>query len=48
MLVYRIAEKIERGGGFFVVEKVLGSYSTTQDIIQQLYWDRQRPSLGSA
>ena len=39
MLVYRIAERIERGGGFFVVEKVLGSYPTTQDIIQQLYWD---------
>ena len=38
-LVYAIAEAIEPGGGFFVVEKVLGSYPTTQDIIQQLYWD---------
>ena len=38
-LVYRIANTIEQGGGFFVVEKVLGSYPTTQDIIQQLYWD---------
>ncbi|QYY34595.1 methyltransferase domain-containing protein [Ruficoccus sp. ZRK36] len=38
-LVYQIANTIERGGGLFVVEKVLGSYPTTQDIIQQLYWD---------
>lgn len=38
-LVYRIAASIERGGGLFVVEKVLGTYPTTQDIIQQLYWD---------
>ncbi len=38
-LIYRLAERIENGGGFFVVEKVLGSYPTTQDIIQQLYWD---------
>ena len=38
-LVYRIANTIDPGGGFFVVEKVLGSYPTTQDIIQQLYWD---------
>jgi len=39
MLVYKIAEAIEIGGGLFVVEKVLGTYPTTQDIIQQLYWD---------
>ena len=38
-LIYRIAQSIETGGGLFVVEKVLGSYPTTQDIIQQLYWD---------
>ncbi len=38
-LVYRLAQAIEPGGGFFVVEKVLGSYPTTQDIIQQLYWE---------
>ena len=36
-LVSAIAEAIEPGGGFFVVEKVLGSYPTTQAIIQQLY-----------
>lgn len=38
-LVYRLAKALQPGGGFFVVEKVLGSYPTTQDIIQQLYWD---------
>jgi tRNA (cmo5U34)-methyltransferase len=38
-LIYRIAQSLERGGGLFVVEKVLGTYPTTQDIIQQLYWD---------
>ena len=38
-LVYKIAESLHAGGGLFVVEKVLGSYPTTQDIIQQLYWD---------
>lgn len=38
-LVYRLAKALRPGGGFFVVEKVLGSYPTTQDIIQQLYWD---------
>ena len=38
-LVYNIARALQPGGGFFVVEKVLGSYPTTQDIIQQLYWD---------
>ena len=38
-LIYQIAKAIEPEGGLFVVEKVLGTYPTTQDIIQQLYWD---------
>lgn len=38
-LLCHIVERIEQGGGFFVVEKVLGSFPTTQDIMQQLYWD---------
>lgn len=32
-------DSLKRGGGFFVVEKVLGSIPEFQDISQQLYWD---------
>jgi tRNA (cmo5U34)-methyltransferase len=30
---------LKRGGGFFVVEKVLGSIPEFQDITQSLYWE---------
>ncbi len=32
-------DSLKRGGGFFVVEKVLGSIPEFQDIAQQLYWE---------
>ncbi|MDP0498693.1 MAG: methionine biosynthesis protein MetW [Verrucomicrobiota bacterium JB022] len=38
-LLARIGDRLELGGAMMIVEKVMGSCSTTQDIIQQLYWD---------
>jgi tRNA (cmo5U34)-methyltransferase len=32
-------DSLKRGGGFFVVEKVLGSIPEFQDMTQSLYWD---------
>lgn len=41
-LLAAIFRHLEQGGGCFIVEKVLGRYPNTQDIIQQLYWDMKR------
>lgn len=38
-LLKRIFHSLENCGGMFVVEKVLGSTSQMQDILQQLYWE---------
>ena len=38
-LLKRIYHCLENSGGMFVVEKVLGSTSQMQDILQQLYWE---------
>ena len=38
-LLKRIFNSLENCGGMFVVEKVLGSTSQMQDILQQLYWE---------
>lgn len=38
-LLKRIYRKLSDSGAMFVVEKVLGSTSQMQDILQQLYWE---------